>query len=78
MDGLTIRAWNDKIKALPPIPRALLMNHAVPYGRLFRQWDTNGDLWIWINPGQIYDLPRSTLPTYSTAWPLSGIPVISR
>lgn len=42
--------------------RGIRTSHAVPYGRVFRQWDTNGDLWAWVNRGEIEDLPRGPQP----------------
>lgn len=71
-----IRAWNETIESLPPVPRAVLTNHAVPYGRTFRQWDANGDLWIWANADQFASLPRRR--HHASDPPLFGIPVVSR
>lgn len=42
----------------PPIPRGLRTSHSVPYGRVFRQWDTRGDLWLWVSRGQVEDMPH--------------------
>lgn len=54
-----LRGWQAKIDALPPIPRGVITDHRVPYGRAFKQWDTNGDLWLWVNRGEIEDIPRA-------------------
>ena len=66
-----IREHAEIIRAMPPTPRAILTNHAVPFGRSFRQWDTNGVLWAWANPGEIAAIPRSGPRDVS----LVGIPV---
>lgn len=55
-------------------PTAILTHHSVPYGRTFRQWDTDGHLFVWVNQGEIADLEQR-------AWrgdgPLFyGIPVV--
>lgn len=51
---------NEELAKLPPAPRALVASHEVPYGRIYRQWDTRGDLFIWVNRGEIADLPRAS------------------
>lgn len=43
-----------------PIPvSAILASHAVPYGKVFRQWFTDGKLRVWVNRGELEDLPRA-------------------
>lgn len=50
--------WSDRIAELPPRPWCIRASHAVPYGRVFRQWDTRGRLIVWANRGEIEDIPR--------------------
>jgi hypothetical protein len=71
-----MREWGERIKRLPPVPRAILTDQAVPFGRAYRQWDTNGDLWVYANPGEVADLPRRIArTTWPGDMPLFGIPV---
>jgi hypothetical protein len=75
------RRMAREIAALPPPPRAFLMHHSVPYGKLFRQWDTRGHLYVWVNPGEIFDLPVRAMygePYGAKILPehLTGIPVV--
>lgn len=66
---------------LPPRPHCVIASHAVPYGRIFRQWDTRGRLLIWANRGEFADIPTRT-PGYAIAPGsldaslLSAIPVV--
>jgi hypothetical protein len=74
-----LRRWSQVIAEAPPSPRAMLMHHSVPYGRLFRQWNTRGDLYVWVNPGVIHDLPRRKADHRvgdMLSASLSGIPVV--
>lgn len=48
----------EQIDAGPPPIRCFRAHHSVPYGRTFRQWNTRGDLEVWVNRGEIADLPR--------------------
>jgi hypothetical protein len=41
-----------------PRCHGFLAHHSVPYGKLYRQWDTKGRLWCWVNKGWIADLER--------------------
>lgn len=42
-----------------PIPvSGIRTSHSVPYGRVFRQWDTYGKLWLWTNRGEVEDMPH--------------------
>lgn len=42
-----------------PRCHGFLAHHAVPYGKLYRQWDTKGRLWCWVNKGWIADMPHA-------------------
>lgn len=42
-----------------PRCHGFLAHHGVPFGRLYRQWDTKGRLWCWVNKGWIADLSRA-------------------
>jgi hypothetical protein len=48
----------EMIAALPPRPRCFMAHHAVPYGRCFHQWNTRGELLVWVNAGEIADISR--------------------
>lgn len=68
----------ETINTAPPLVRGIRAHHAVPYGRVFRQWDTNGQLWAWVNRGEIEDIPRAKPNPSVHANPLGyrfGIPV---
>lgn len=71
---------NTQISEAPPVPRAILTNHAVPYGRAFRQWDTKGNLYVWVNPGVLHDLWRAGPPDPTNFSSIAnfGIPVVAR
>jgi hypothetical protein len=67
-------AWQRKLNSLPPAPHSILTSHAVPYGRAYRQWDSKGRLLIWVNRGEVADLPRAAPGTLGGP-PIFGIPV---
>lgn len=50
-----LRAMSGKIGALPPRPAGIRLAHSIPYGRVFRQWDTKGRLWVWCHRGALLD-----------------------
>jgi hypothetical protein len=54
-----IKRWQAKLADLPPTPRCIMASHLVPYGRVYRQWNTRGELLLWANRGEIADLPRA-------------------
>lgn len=73
------RTIRQQLKDAPPIPSAFLTHPAVPYGRVFRQWDTKGWLWLWVHPDVLACLPR-VRPESPRRWgdiamPRFGIPV---
>lgn len=39
----------------PPVPRGILASLKVPWGRVYRQWDAKGNLWIWMNRAELHD-----------------------
>lgn len=41
--------------ALPPVASAILASHRVPWGKLYRQWDTRGRLLLWVSRGELED-----------------------
>lgn len=47
----TVREANERA----PVCHGFLAHHSVPWGRLYRQWDTKGRLWCWVNKGWIFD-----------------------
>lgn len=47
-----------QIKMLPPRPMAYCASHSVPYGRVFRQWRTDGRMIAWVNRGEVADMER--------------------
>lgn len=61
----------------PPVPFAIMCHNAVPHGRTFRQWDTRGRLFAWVNRGQMEAMPR--VYKDRKAWPIAavGIPVVN-
>lgn len=63
----------DIIRAMPPTPRGIITHSAVPYGRAYRQWDTNGDMWMWANERDLDSLPRVAIDPFSLH--AFGIPV---
>lgn len=54
----SFREAQERLAALPPRPRCFMASHSVPYGRVFRQWNTRGDLLVWVNRGEIADPAR--------------------
>lgn len=67
------------IDDLPTPVSAFMAHHAVPYGRTFRQWRTDGRLIVWVNRGQVEDLPRASgEPSVLTRGALyNGIPIVN-
>lgn len=63
-----------------PRCHGFLAHHAVPYGRLYRQWDTKGRLWCWVNKGWIADMPRmarkSSLIPGDQIYDIFAVPII--
>lgn len=53
-----LTALAAQIDQAPPVPRYIMASHAVPYGRAYRQWTTRGALIVWVNRGELADLPR--------------------
>lgn len=37
-------------------PRYFIARHDVPYGRVFRMWDTRGFMHAYINRGELHDM----------------------
>lgn len=54
-----LREWQRQIDAAPPVAARIRASHAVPYGQVFRQWNTRGALELWVNRGWVADLPRA-------------------
>lgn len=44
-----------KLDNAPPVPRGILATLKVPWGKSYRQWDTRGRLWIWMNRAELLD-----------------------
>lgn len=54
-------AWEACKRLVADAPTAIAgirTHHAVPFGRHFKQYDTNGRLWLWVNRGEVEDLPH--------------------
>ena len=79
-DWFDYRALAADLASLPPAVHAILASHAVPYGRVYRQWDASGNLLVWVNRGEIEDLAIRS--AFSDLWnpiispALIGIPVV--
>lgn len=58
-DEIRIDGWVEVINEMPIPPSGIRAAHGVPWGRVFRQWDTRGRLWLWVNRGWLEDLPRA-------------------
>ena len=61
-----MRRVSEMVAALPPQPKCFMAHHAVPYGQLYRQWNTKGELLVWVNRGEVADLTRRK-PNYAIA-----------
>lgn len=74
-----IARYEAALAKLPPPVAGILASHRVPYGRIFRQWDTKGRLWVWANRGEIEDLPHGPRPTAggvnTVAYDFNAIPI---
>lgn len=69
----------ELFRSLPPRPRCFMAHHAVPYGRVIRQWNTRGELLLWVNRGEVMDLahrPPPQLPYEVNTDLLVAIPVV--
>lgn len=52
----------------------IVASHAVPFGRVFKQYRSDGRLLLWVNRGEVADMPRGN----PASWALSyGIPVVN-
>lgn len=76
-----LQRMQAEIDKLAPLPRYLIARHDVPYGKLFRMWDTRGQMHAYVNRGQIHDLAyrsykSTSVHPFGLARPdLTGIPV---
>lgn len=74
-----MRAQARMIEDLPVMARGIRAHYKVPFGRVFNQWDTNGDLWLWVNSSEA----RTMILTMSmevgadrfSHGPIFGIPI---
>jgi hypothetical protein len=63
------------------MPRGILAHHSVPWGKYHRQWMTNGQLYIWVNRGEVADLPIRRVKPDTGPWDdlrvslYTGIPI---
>ena len=48
-----VRRLSERIASLPPRPRAIFASYDVPSGEVYRQWNTHGQLLLWVNRRQI-------------------------
>lgn len=51
-----IRELCDNLAWAPPIT-AIYAHHSVPWGRRFTQYDTMGRKIVWVNRGELAELP---------------------
>lgn len=80
-----LRTMQDRLASLPPRPWCFMASHSVPYGRVYRQWDTRGRLLVWVNRGEVADMPlhraadpnRALAPSFYDSAILTGIPVVT-
>lgn len=61
-----MRRVSEMVAALPPRPKCFMAHHSVPYGRVYRQWNTKGELLVWVNRGEVADMARYK-PNYAIA-----------
>lgn len=69
----------DEAREAAPVCSGFLAHHAVPYGKIYRQWDTKGRLWCWVNKGWMADLPRAERESWKPGdaiYDIHAIPVI--
>jgi hypothetical protein len=69
----------DEAREQAPVCSGFLAHHSVPYGRLYRQWDTKGRLWCWVNKGWMADLPVASKKSWAPGDPIydiHAVPVI--
>lgn len=60
MDLAEVRELTDNVRANPPI-WAIFAHHSVPWGRRYRQHMTDGRLIVWVNRGEIAELPPAKI-----------------
>lgn len=51
-----LRRMRDEVAKLPPRPRYFIARHDVPYGKVYRMWDTRGYMHAYVNRGELHDL----------------------
>jgi hypothetical protein len=74
-----LRRMQRMIDEAPPPVRRLRAHHSVPYGTAWKQWNTRGELEVWVNRGWVADLPRAPSERYDAPGALmrmTGIPVV--
>lgn len=68
------------VEKVQPLVHAIWMSRHVPLGKVYRQWDSQGKLLIWVNKSVIENLPERELPKRTPLLSLmrfpTGIPVI--
>lgn len=67
--------WMVFLDEWPTQPSGFICDHRVPYSKVYRQWDTQGRLWVWVNRGMIEDLPRTRPEVAIGVVAYTGIPV---
>lgn len=65
----------EKARRLAPGVYRIIGRHDVPYGRVFRYYDTKGRLIAYCNRGELADLPRAPKGSASNLARLFGVPV---
>lgn len=76
-----LKRMMTEVDKLPPRPRYFIARHDVPYGRVFRMWDTRGQMHAYVNRGEIHDMrvadyrETSVLRRDSLDPGITGIPV---
>lgn len=66
-----IRRLSERIASAPPMPRAIFASYDVPNGEVYRQWNTLGQLILWVNRRQI----EWCIAHYGVGKPFRGAPI---
>lgn len=74
------REWSLRLSNLPPMVRCIHCHPDVPVGDPYRQWDTNGELHLWVNDWTVKMMPVKTrdevMDIIMAAPPMFGTPVV--
>lgn len=73
-----VRELSENLAANPPVT-AIYASHSVPWGKTFRQYLTDGRLIVWVNRGEVAEIPPAiSFRDAGALIAMLGIPIYNR